>query len=380
MGMVMKKYGRATVAEILGDNIIYRNLAPVDPGIPGITDLWKQVGLQSSRVPRKTTPEYASVVACMLKYISDQVNPNSPIKRVVFIGDTRLNDGMAFQNICMAGDWDGMAFIAAEKDEPTRFEVDEKNPGTIVLANRWSALAEFIAYFQQKEFRIDDQTAVLLDLDKTTLGARGRNDKVIDQVRIQAANQTIRELLSGDFDDEVFSSAYQRLNQPEFHSFTADNQDYLVYICMILGSGITSLETLVEDINKERMANFDQFLSFSEDQKQDLPLNLQRVHDEVFSLVKDGDPTPFKDFRRQEFKGTVSHMGQMGDDTAVEDLLHSEITITQEVRQAAINWREQGALLFGLSDKPDEASIPNDELISMGYKPIHQVETHVLGA
>ncbi len=122
----MKKYGRATVAEILGDNIIYRNLAPVDPGIPGITDLWKQVGLQSSRVPRKTTPEYASVVACMLNYISDQVNPNSPIKRVVFIGDTRLNDGMAFQNICMAGDWDGMAFIAAEKDEPTRFEVDEK--------------------------------------------------------------------------------------------------------------------------------------------------------------------------------------------------------------------------------------------------------------
>ncbi len=152
-----------------------------------------------------------------------------------------------------------------------------------MLANRWSALAEFIAYCQQKDFRIDDQTAVLLDLDKTTLGARGRNDKVIDQVRIQAANQTIRELLSGDFDDEVFSSAYQRLNQPEFHSFTADNQDYLVYICMILGSGITSLETLVEDINKERMANFDQFLSFSEDQKQDLPLNLQRVHDEVFA-------------------------------------------------------------------------------------------------
>ena len=376
----MNNYGRSTVSEILGDNIIFRNLIPVDPHLPGLPDLWEEVGLSSSRVPRKTTTEYASVVALMLRYISEQHNPGSPINRVVFIGDTHLNDGTAFQNICRAGGWVGMAFIAAERGGPPTIEVEEKNPGKIVVANRWSALKEFERTCTQMDFHIDERAAVLLDLDKTTLGARGRNDKVIDMVRIEAANQTIRALLGDEFDEQDFSKAYHRLNQPEFHPFTADNQDYLVYICMILGSGLTSLETLVADVQHGEMATFDQFLVFSEDNKKNLPPNLRRVHDDVFGLVAEGDPTPFKRFRREEFKQTIASMGQLANDTPVEQLLKGEITITQEVRQEALSWRERGALLFGLSDKPDEASIPDDEMVSKGYKPIHRVETHVIGA
>ncbi len=376
----MEKYGRSAVSEFLGDNIIYRNLVPVDQDIPGLADLWEAAGLRSNRVPRKTTPEYAGVIASMLKHVSNQRNPKSPIKKVVFIGDTHLNDGTAFRNICRAGDWEGLAFIAAEKDEPAQFEVEEGQPGRIILANRWSALEEFAKYCTKMDFQIDDQTVVLLDLDKTTLGARGRNDKVIDQVRIEAANLTIRELLGDDFNEEFFSTAYQRLNQPEFHPFTGDNQDYLVYICMILGSALCDLETLVTDVEVGKMVSFEQFLNFSEVNKEKLPSNQRRVHDSVFSLVKEGDPTPFKDFRRQEFILTVSHMGQLPKDAPIEELLKREITITREVRQAALNWREQGAVLFGLSDKPDEASIPDAELASQGFKPIHRVETTVLGA
>lgn len=376
----MEKYGRSAVSEFLGDNIIYRNLVPVDHDIPGLADLWEAAGLRSNRVPRKTTPEYAGLVASMLRYISNQKNPKSPIKNVVFIGDTHLNDGTAFQNICRAGDWEGLALIAAEKDGPAQFEVEEGQPGRIILANRWSALEEFAKYCTKMDFQIDDQTVVLLDLDKTTLGARGRNDKVIDQVRIEAANLTIRELLADDFNEEFFSTAYQRLNQPEFHPFTGDNQDYLVYICMILGSALCDLETLVTDVEVGKMVSFEQFLNFSEVNKEKLPSNQRRVHDSVFSLVKEGDPTPFKDFRRQEFILTVSHMGQLPKDAPIEELLKREITITHEVRQAALNWREQGAVLFGLSDKPDEASIPDAELASQGFKPIHRVETTVLGA
>ena len=43
------------------------------------------------------------------------------------------------------------------------------------------------------------------------------------------------------------------------------------------------------------------------------------------------------------------------DDDDIEDLLQNEIVLTQEVRAAALRWRKNGALLFGLSDKPDEA-------------------------
>ena len=161
--------------------------------------------------------------------------------------------------------------------------------------------------------------------------------------------------------------------------FTADNQDYLVYICMILGSGLTSLEALVEDVADGRMASFDQFLRYCEENKKNLPFKLGRVHDDVFSLVNEGDPTPFKKFRQEEFKQTVSRMGHMPAGVPVEKLLKEEITINQEVRQAALEWRKQGAFLFGLSDKPDEASIPTPDLTSRGYAAIHRVKTDIVG-
>jgi hypothetical protein len=36
-------------------------------------------------------------------------------------------------------------------------------------------------------------------------------------------------------------------------------------------------------------------------------------------------------------------------------------------------------LLFCLSDKPDEASIPTPELALQGYAPIHRTPTHGVG-
>jgi hypothetical protein len=53
--------------------------------------------------------------------------------------------------------------------------------------------------------------------------------------------------------------------------------------------------------------------------------------------------------------------------------------LTQEVRERASDWLFKGALLFGLSDKPDEASIPSTPLASQGFLPIHKVETSVVG-
>ena len=375
----MKKYGRSTVSEFLGDNIVYRNLVPVNGDIPGLPELWEQAGLDSSQVPRKTTKDYARIVACMLEHVAEQRKPGSLIKNVVFIGDTELNDGTAFNNICLAGGWPGVVFIASEMDSPGTWQVRQKEVGMLVWANSWTALNGFDEFCLRRDFHIDEQTAILLDLDKTTLGARGRNDKVIDRVRIGAANQTIRDLLGENFDEGLFTAAYQRLNQPEFHPFTGDNQDYLVYICMILGSGLTSLDVLVGDIREGEIGTFEQFLSWSDVNKEKLPANQRRVHDSVYSLVKAGDPTPFKDFRRQEFELTVAHMGNLPEDTPVERLLQEEITITEEVRRVALSWQERGALLFGLSDKPDEASIPSAELAAQGFKPIHRVETHVLG-
>ncbi len=72
-------------------------------------------------------------------------------------------------------------------------------------------------------------------------------------------------------------------------------------------------------------------------------------------------------------------MGFMPDNTNPEELLKNEILITNEVRTLAYWSKERGALLFGLSDKPDEASVPNLEMEKAGYKSIHQTPTHVVG-
>ncbi len=364
----------------MGDFVVYRNLAPIDPRLPTLDEINKAQDKQLDAIPRKTSPDYAEILAFLLRDARTQDAPGTQIERVLFMGDTRMNDGTAFANICSAGNWSGIAFIGSEREDPLHTEIIEQNNTTLFLANRWNALDVFIEYCHQKDFHIDEHTVVLLDIDKTTLGARGRNDHVIDQVRVEAATQTVSNLLGGEFDIERFQHAYHYLNQTEFHPFTADNQDYLVYICLILGSGLIDLETLIDDVRSARVVSFSQFITQVDKKTSQLPPELRSIHEDIYSRFKQGDPTPFKAFRYNEYLASAAHMGHLGVDTPVRELLSQEILITHEVHQAALAWRAQGALLFGLSDKPDEASIPTGEMASRGYKPIHQIETEIVGA
>jgi hypothetical protein len=383
----MRIYGRTSVHEFLGDFVVYRNLIPLDGRLPSLDDVRERAGVPEGVTPRKSEPAYARVIVQVLRAARslDATEAAPQIERMIYVGDTRMNDGTAFANIARAGGWPGLAFIASEKDVPAAVEISKQANGALYLANRWAAIADaasgpsFEQFCQEWDFPIDEQTAIIVDLDKTALGARGRNDHVINQVRVEAVRRTVGDLLGDDFDREHFQAAYDELNQTEFHPFTADNQDYLAYICLILGSGLYQPEPLVERVRVGRMRSFAQFISEVDDQANDLPTALREIHDRVYGRVQAGDPTPFKAFRYNEYVTTGERMGCLGDDASAEELLASEIVITQEVRGAALRWKEQGALLFGLSDKPDEASVPTDELTSRGYRAIHRVETHAVG-
>jgi len=376
----MKVYGRARVSEYLGDRVVYRNLAPLDSRLPGLNALREELGLPPGRIPRKSEPEYAQVVAAMLRRARQLEAPGEVIKRLVFIGDTRLNDSTAFGNLCQAGGWSGYAFIGSETGGPAKVEESLHASGQpLVFANRWSALTDFDQHLADRGFAVDAQTAVVIDLDKTALGARGRNDHVIDRARVAAVRDTVAGMLGAAFDQAAFQQAYERLNRVEFHPFTTDNQDYLAYICLILGSGLYALDRFVQDVRQGRLASFHQFIAQVDAQADSLPGKLHEMHAEIYERVQAGDPTPFKPFRRNEYLATVGRMGQLSDEAPVEDLLAKEIVLTQEVRALAGEWSGRGALLFGLSDKPDEASIPTAELAAQGYAPIHQTPTHAVG-
>lgn len=368
----MKSHGRASMSDFVEDHMLYRNLVPMDPCL-------KEFRPQGN-APRKHEPAYAQLVAGLLRQARQLSAPGVQIERLVFVGDTRMSDAGAFNNLCQAGNWQGAAFIGAESKEPVRLERDiTENGFSIYLGNRWSLLAEFDSRLQALGFPIDEATVIILDMDKTTLGARGRNAGVIDRARLQAVHQTVAGLIGEEFDAAGFQRAYQHLGQASFHPFTADNQDYLAYICLILGSGLYDLEELVERIEAGILQTFEQFIGEVNRVVSRLPSGLADVHAEIYANVRNGDPTPFKPFRRNEYRTTAALFGCLPDDAPVENLLSDEIVLTAEVRAVAQAWKSLGALVFGLSDKPDEASVPSPELAAQGWLPLHRLQTHAVG-
>jgi len=342
-------------------------------------EVCQHLGVPDGAIPRKGAPDYARVIVHLLQQARALDAPHTPIEWLIHIGDTPMNDGTALADICRTGGWTGLAFIGAERNGPPHVQIVQQNGVTLYLANRWGSLAEFDCFCREQGAPLDRRTALIVDLDKTALGARGRNDHVIDQARLDAVRRTVGDLLADSFDPDRFQAAYDRLNQIEFHQFTADNQDYLTYVCLILCSGLYGLEPLIADVRAGQMASFEQFIAGVDARITELPANLRRIHKRVYALVQQGDPTPFKAFRYHEYQTTIARMGHLDDGMSVAELLREEIVITQEVRELALVWRKRGALLFGLSDKPDEASGPTDDLAARGCRAIHRTETHAVG-
>ena len=375
----MKNYGRSSVSEFLGDWIVYRNLVPVDSSLPSLADVGPGAGLAPGVVPRKIEPVHSQVMVALLKHARAIAAPGAAIERLLYLGDTRSSDGMCFRNLCQAGDWPGLAFIGAEKGETPEIEIQEGDAG-LYLSNRWSALHDFDTYCVQNGFPLDEHAAVIVDIDKTALGARGRNDHVINRARVEAVRLTVGEMLGERFDAAAFEHAYDTLNQGAYHGLTADNQDYLAYVCLMLGSGLYTLDRIIADVQAGELNSFQAFIDDVENRSKELPADLQEIHAGILANVQAGDPTPFKAFRYNEFRTTVARMGNLADDAPLETLLQDEIVLTQELREICIKWKAQGALLFGLSDKPDEASLPSPEGEAEGLLPVHRAETHAVGA
>jgi hypothetical protein len=370
--------GLASLSDIWGDFIIYRRLQPADPRLPSLEDLRPILGLREKTLPRKTDPHYGRFVAELLRRARRLDLPGQSIERLVYIGDTQMNDGTAFLHICAAGRWPGWAFIGQEEmTRPPRVQV----LGRLYLANRWSSLFDFIEQLEKDQgFGLDEATAVVVDMDKTAIGAKGRNDRVIDRVRLESIRRTLADCLGPGFDNRAFEAAYAELKQPAYHSFTADNQDYLAYICLMLGAGLCGLEELAGQVRSGAMRAFDDFIFRMEKLRPDLARRgLGPLHDEVCRCFREGDPTPFKKFRSNEYLATAACFGGFPDGP-IEQTLDERIVITQEVQEAAARLSQKGALIFGLSDKPDEASVPQPVQAAAGMRALHRLETLVVGA
>lgn len=374
-----ENFGRAALADICDDWVIYRNLEPLDKRVPGLKHAFYDMELRSEQIPRKQDRDYAKAAVWFVKRIQQVRGVRTPISELLFLGDTLFNDGQAFANMIHESGWRGACFIGAERlDQDPAMHIEQE---TIYIANRWSSVADWMAALLAQGFRLDANTAVVIDIDKTAIGAKGRNDKVIDRARLAGIYRTMDAVLGEDFDQALFEQHYNELNRSRYHQLTADNQDYLAYICMVLNTRLISLDEVVREVESKSLDSFEQFIRWVDSRMMINPAAgeaLREVHEAVNGSVRIGDPTPFKRFRRQEFISTMEHMGNMPDTASVQELLENEITITEEVYQLAQWLKARKCQILCLSDKPDEASRPHPR-VSPDLAPLHRAQTHRVG-
>ena len=167
---------KLSLYDLVGDLVLYRNLDPVDARLPQFADAWAEIGLADATRPRKHEASYARTTAWYLRRARALDRRAPELAELVYLGDTAMADGNTFKSLRAVTGWPGWAFIGAEKDE--ELAVIEKDG--VYVANRWSALAEFASLLLAQGAALDARTAVVVDIDKTALGARGRNDRSIE--------------------------------------------------------------------------------------------------------------------------------------------------------------------------------------------------------
>ena len=183
---------RANLHATLGDFVVYRNLEPADERLQGLLEIWQEIGLSIYRIPRKLEPDYATAVVHFLDQAQALRFPNRPLKRLLYTGDTVMNDGKAIANLGQHRPILGV--ICAER--PGEAKKVSVNQG-VMTANRWGALKDFVSFVAEEGFPFDEEMAAIIDLDKTAIGARGRNDGAIDAARVEAVRRTMAEVLGG---------------------------------------------------------------------------------------------------------------------------------------------------------------------------------------
>jgi hypothetical protein len=376
----LKSFGRAKLADYFADFVIYRNLEPLDRRLKGLKSAGYKMGLTNDRIPRKFERDYAKAAMWFAEEGQRIRHESTPLAEVLFIGDTLLNDGQAYQNLQKLSGWKGACFIGADRPQlAPAVEISEED--NLYNANRWSTLGDWVERAVTQGFHLDQRTVAIVDIDKTALGAKGRNDHVIDKARIQGIYRTMDSVLGNDFDSAAFERQYGELNRARYHTLTADNQDFLAYICLVLNTGLIKFDDLLAQFNNGSLHDFEQFLRWVDSRMMGGALRMseafRQVHEAVGASLRIGDPTPFKRFRREEFMSTAAHMGNLPLDAPVAQQLAEEITLTQEVRELVAWLQKRGCLLICLSDKPQEASCP--ERPSSDFLPLHQIETHCVG-
>ncbi len=335
--MANLKYKRGKLSDIFGNYLVFRELNPVSNSLPQFSEIKRALSL--TKLPRKKDEEYAKA----LYYIFSKAKS---FNKVFYIGDTLMSDASVIKNFSKFPEIETFGIITRE-GEVGKFEFREN----FLLSGRWADLEKAFSVCEENVFRADERTVLIVDIDKTAIGARGRNDKAIDKARLDAIRELAEEIF-GKIDEEKFSKAYQIANKKEFFYITEDNQDivsllsFFVYECAVSEEELSGkkFENAKELIEKVSVRN---------------PV-LKTYAETVLKNIEEENPTAFPEFRKKEFLKTTVRADFLPDETPIAELLSEEITITGEVYRLALKLKKRGVLVFGVSDKPALSTMPQE--------------------
>jgi hypothetical protein len=227
--------------------------------------------------------------------------------------------------------------------------------GVVANATRWALVHEWAAVLTNQGI-VWPQTAVLIDIDKTLLGPRGRSDGAIDDARAEAALRVATDLLGERFDRSVFRQHYTELCRREWHAITLDNQDYTVAMALFATVEVFDLPAIEVQLEAGLSPTLLELLIAA----QQVPVELQALRQQLIERIEAGDPTPFTQFRRAELETTAARMAD------------GRLTLSNELFTLGRRLQAQGALILAASDKPAESALPTPEQQAAGFLPLHR--------
>jgi hypothetical protein len=348
----------ATIADLTADRVFYRDLEPCDPSLPGLGALRAELGLPANLLPRKREASYAQVALGLARAAQAQ-RGGAPLQALLVIGDTDNDRLLARFLGALADAPPTYGFIGVDRPVvPEALAWD----GQVAVATRWSQLHAWAAELERRGVAWE-RAALLIDIDKTLLGPRGRGDGAIDDARAEGALVVADDLLGDALDVALFRRHYAELCRQEWHRFTLDNQDYVVSTAVLVAGGALDFAALQARVAAGELVSFSTLLAETAPY---VPPALAALHSELVERVAAGDPTPFKLFRRAEFVATVARMAD------------GRLTLCGELFSLAERLVGAGALCMATSDKPAESAMPSPAQAAAGLLPLHRTPARVI--
>lgn len=344
-----------TISDLTGDAVMYRDLEPCDPALPRLAELRVTLGMAPGPPPRKRDQAYARLALAVARAARHHAG-GTPLAALAVIGDSE-NDRLLATHLAALGALPTYGFIGEDRPVAAERIVWHEN---IASATRWHLIHAWAATLEERGVAWG-RMALLIDLDKTLLGPRGRSDGAIDDARAEGA-LVIAHTIYPELDVPAFRRNYAELCRAEWHPYTLDNQDYVVATALFTAAGALNLDHLRAAVMQGASPTFAEQLNASASQ---MPPGLAPLHGELSARVAEGDPTPFKAFRRAELTATLARMAD------------GRLTLCNEIYHLAQQLKTQGALCLAASDKPAESALPSAEQQAMGMLPLHRMPAQV---